>query len=43
MYAARTAQWISDHPTLRPVLDRLDLFAVSASSWFAVRSNPMVN
>jgi cytochrome c biogenesis protein len=33
--AARTAQWISDHPTAGPVLDRLGLFEVYASPWFA--------
>ena len=33
--AARTAQWITDHPTAGPVLDRLGLFEVYASPWFA--------
>ncbi|NHA69736.1 cytochrome c biogenesis protein ResB [Phycicoccus sp. CMS6Z-2] len=33
--AARTAQWITDHPTAGPVLDRLGFFEVYASPWFA--------
>ncbi|MBD3781392.1 MAG: cytochrome c biogenesis protein ResB [Micrococcales bacterium] len=33
--AARTAQWITDHPTTGPVLDRLGFFEVYASPWFA--------
>lgn len=33
--AARTAQWISDHPTAGPFLDRLGFFEVYASPWFA--------
>ena len=32
---ARTAQWIADHPTAGPVLDRLGFFEVYASPWFA--------
>jgi cytochrome c biogenesis protein len=32
---ARTAQWISDHPSAGPVLDRLGFFEVYASPWFA--------
>ncbi len=33
--AARTAQWITDHPTAGPTLDRLGFFEVYASPWFA--------
>ena len=33
--AARTTQWISDHPTAGPLLDRLGFFEVYASPWFA--------
>ena len=33
--AARTAQWITDHPSAGPVLDRLGVFEVYASPWFA--------
>jgi cytochrome c biogenesis protein len=33
--AARTAQWITDHPTAGPWLDRLGVFEVYASPWFA--------
>lgn len=33
--SARTAQWITDHPTAGPVLDRLGFFEVYASPWFA--------
>ena len=33
--AARTAQWIADHPTAGPILDRLGFFEVYASPWFA--------
>jgi cytochrome c biogenesis protein len=33
--AARTTQWITDHPTAGPVLDRLGFFEVYASPWFA--------
>ncbi|MBR7743294.1 cytochrome c biogenesis protein ResB [Phycicoccus sp. BSK3Z-2] len=33
--AARTAQWISDHPTAGPILDDLGFFEVYASPWFA--------
>ena len=32
---ARTTQWITDHPTAGPVLDRLGFFEVYASPWFA--------
>ena len=32
---ARTSQWIADHPTAGPVLDRLGFFEVYASPWFA--------
>ncbi len=32
---ARTAQWIADHPSAGPVLDRLGFFEVYASPWFA--------
>ena len=32
---ARTAQWLADHPTAGPVLDRLGFFEVYASPWFA--------
>ena len=32
---ARTAQWIADHPTAGPLLDRLGFFEVYASPWFA--------
>ncbi len=32
---ARTTQWISDHPTAGPLLDRLGFFDVYASPWFA--------
>ena len=33
--AARTSQWIADHPTAGPVLDTLGFFEVYASPWFA--------
>ncbi|WP_299446528.1 cytochrome c biogenesis protein ResB [uncultured Phycicoccus sp.] len=33
--AARTAQWLTDHPTAGPILDRLGFFEVYASPWFA--------
>ncbi|MBM6404958.1 cytochrome c biogenesis protein ResB [Phycicoccus sp. CSK15P-2] len=33
--AARTAQWITDHQTAGPLLDRLGFFEVYASPWFA--------
>jgi cytochrome c biogenesis protein len=33
--AARTTQWISDHPSAGPLLDRLGFFEVYASPWFA--------
>jgi cytochrome c biogenesis protein len=33
--AARTNQWITDHPTAGPLLDRLGFFDVYASPWFA--------
>lgn len=33
--AARTTQWITDHPTAGPLLDRLGFFEVYASPWFA--------
>jgi len=33
--AARTADWIAQHPTAGPVLDRLGFFEVYASPWFA--------
>ncbi len=33
--AVRTTQWITDHPTAGPVLDRLGFFGVYASPWFA--------
>ena len=32
---ARTTQWVADHPTAGPVLDRLGFFEVYASPWFA--------
>ena len=32
---ARTTQWIADHPSAGPVLDRLGFFEVYASPWFA--------
>ena len=32
---ARTSQWIADHPTAGPLLDRLGFFEVYASPWFA--------
>ncbi len=32
---ARTAQWITDHETAGPLLDRLGFFEVYASPWFA--------
>lgn len=32
---ARTTQWISDHPTAGPVLEKLGFFEVYASPWFA--------
>ena len=32
---ARTAQWISDHQSAGPLLDRLGFFEVYASPWFA--------
>lgn len=31
----RTTQWITDHPTAGPILDRLGFFEVYASPWFA--------
>jgi cytochrome c biogenesis protein len=33
--AARTTQWITDHPTAGPLLDRLGFFEVYAAPWFA--------
>jgi cytochrome c biogenesis protein len=33
--AARTNQWITDHPTAGPLLDRLGVFEVYSSPWFA--------
>ncbi len=33
--ATRTAQWIEDHPTAGPWLDRLGFFEVYASPWFS--------
>jgi cytochrome c biogenesis protein len=33
--ATRTAQWLDDHPTAGPILDRLGFFEVYASPWFA--------
>jgi cytochrome c biogenesis protein len=33
--AARTADWIDQHPTAGPILDRLGFFEVYASPWFA--------
>src|SRR6478735_10411335 len=33
--AARTADYIAQHPTLGPWLDRLGFFEVYASPWFA--------
>lgn len=33
--SARTAQWIADHPTAGPWLDRLGFFEVYASPWFS--------
>ena len=33
--ATRTAQWLTDHPTAGPILDRLGFFEVYASPWFA--------
>ncbi|WP_051750095.1 cytochrome c biogenesis protein ResB [Phycicoccus jejuensis] len=33
--AARTTQFITDHPTAGPILDKLGFFAVYASPWFA--------
>src|SRR6478672_5814333 len=33
--AARTAQYIADHPTAGPWLDRFGFFEVYASPWFA--------
>lgn len=33
--SARTAAWISAHPTAGPILDRLGFFEVYASPWFA--------
>jgi len=33
--AARTAQWIADHPTAGPFLDRLGFFEVYATPWFS--------
>ncbi|MCW2606268.1 MAG: ResB family protein, partial [Frankiales bacterium] len=32
---ANVEQYLQDHPTLGPVLDRLSLFDVFASPWFA--------
>ena len=33
--SSKTAQYILDHPTLGPLLDRLGLFAVFSSPWYA--------
>lgn len=33
--ATRTADWIADHPTAGPILDRLGFFDVYSSPWFA--------
>ncbi|NHI19132.1 cytochrome c biogenesis protein ResB [Phycicoccus endophyticus] len=33
--ATRTAQWITEHPSAGPLLDRLGFFEVYASPWFA--------
>lgn len=33
--ATRTADWIADHPTAGPILDRLGFFDVYSSAWFA--------
>ena len=33
--ATRTADWIADHPTAGPILDRLGFFDVYSTPWFA--------
>ena len=33
--ATRTSDWIADHPTAGPILDRLGFFDVYSSPWFA--------
>ena len=38
---ARVQEYLTDHRVLGPVLDRLQMFDVFASSWFATSSSPI--